>query len=297
MTEPGFGPPGPMPFRLLLDEAMRQTRRHFRAIYPSVAIPVALLATSIGVAQALWFSRATESTGIPASPWSPEVILLTLVYLGVMIVAYNAMQVAAIDALSGRPVSMGRAWRFTAQARVLGTLFLWYAATLISFLCCCFPALYVGPLLSLVPPVMVDEGRFGTDALSRSAELTRHNPERKFLETPLVKIFLLLFVGGLLGYLVGLVVSLPFQIPMWVDMFRSISQGEDIVQRMPRWLWLQVPGQFFNALATTAVHLYVCFGIALLFFDARGRKEGSDLRSQIDSVFPGPPPSPGDRPF
>jgi hypothetical protein len=297
MTEPGFGPPGPMPFRLLLDEAIRQARRHFRAIYPSVAIPVAILATSIGVAQALWFSRVTESAGTLTSPWSPEMILLTVAYLGLLFVAFNAMQVAAIDALSGRPVSMGRAWRFTAQGRVLGTLFLWYAATLLSLICCCFPALYVAPLLSLVPPVMVDEGRFGADALSRSAELTRHNPDRRFLETPLVKVFLLLLVGGLLGYLVGIVVSLPFQIPMWVDMFRSAIRGEDIVQRMPRWLWLQVPGQFLNALAATAVHLYVCFGIALLFFDARGRKEGSDLRSQIDSMFPAPPPSPGEQPF
>ena len=66
---------------------------------------------------------------------------------------------------------------------------------------------------------------------------------------------------------------------------------------MPTWLWLQVPGQFLNALATTAVQLYVCFGIALLFFDARGRKEGSDLRSEIDSMFPGSTPPAGDQPF
>jgi hypothetical protein len=66
---------------------------------------------------------------------------------------------------------------------------------------------------------------------------------------------------------------------------------------MPTWIWLQTPAQFLNALASTAVHLYVCFGIALLFFDARARKEGSDLRSEIDSVFPGAPPPQGERPF
>lgn len=294
MTEPDFGRPGPMPFRLLLDEAIRQARRHFRAIYPSVAIPIAILATAISAAQALWFSRLTRSAGTMPSPFSPGVILLSLAYLGVLVVAYNAMQVAAIDALSGRPVDMKRAWRFTVQGRVLGTLFLWYAATIIS----CCAVLLVGPMLSFVPPVIVDEGRFGIGALRRSTELSFHFPRGRFLESPLVKVFLLLFVGLLLAYAVGLVVSLPFQIPMWIDMFRNAAKGEEIVQRMPTWLWLQTPAQFLNALATTAVHLYICFGIALLFFDARGRKEGSDLRSEIDSMFPAPPAPPaGERPF
>ncbi len=301
MTDPGadshVGHPGPMPFRLLLDEAIRQARRHFRSIYPSAAIPVAILAASISVAQAFWASRFIRSAGTPPSPWNPETIVLTLAYMALLIVAYNAMQVAAIDALSGRQVSMKRAWRFTVQGRVLGTLLLWYVATLASVLCCCFPVLYVAPLLSFVPPVMVDEGAFGTRALSRSAELTRYNPAGRFLDNPLVKVFLLMVVGILLSYVVGLLVSLPFQIPMWIDMFRSAARGEEMAQNLPAWMWLQVPGQFLNALATTAVHLYVCFGIALLFFDARGRKEGSDLRSEIDAMFPGPAPPQGEPPF
>ena len=59
---------------------------------------------------------------------------------------------------------------------------------------------------------------------------------------------------------------------------------------MSRWLWLQVPGNFLAALVRMAVYLYTAFGIGMLFFDVRGRKEGADLRSQIDAVFPGPPP-------
>ena len=39
--------PGPMPFRFLLDEAVWQARRHFRAIYPAIAIPVTILATAV----------------------------------------------------------------------------------------------------------------------------------------------------------------------------------------------------------------------------------------------------------
>jgi hypothetical protein len=294
MVDAFSGRPGPMPFRLLLDEAMRQVRHRFLAIFPAVAIPVAVLATAISVAQALWFSRLRETAGTPRTPeLSPDVIVLTLVYLAVLVVAYNAMQVAAVDALNGRPVDMRRAWRFTVQGRVLGTLFLWYAATFLSILCCCVPVLYVIPLLSFVAAVMVDEGRFGTAALSRSAELARYNPERRFVDNPLVKALAVTFVGILLSYLLGILVSLPFQIPMWVDMFRSAAEGQDMSERMPTWLWLQVPAQFLNALASTAVYLYVCFGIALLFFDTRGRREGTDLRSDIEAMFPAaPPPEP-----
>lgn len=294
MIDAFSGRPGPMPFRLLLDEAIRQARRHFRAMYPAVAIPVALFATAIAVAQAQFFSRLGETGGIPGSPFgSPGVLVLTFVYLAIVVVAYNAMQVAAVGALSGQPVEMKRAWRFTLRGRVLGTILVWYLTVAGSLLCCCLPVLYVAPLLSFVPPVMADEARFGFAALSRSAELARHNPERRFLDTPLVKSLAVTFVGLLLSYALSFLVNLPFQVPMWVDMFRSAASGEDVTGRMGLWMWLQVPAQFLSALASSAVYLYVSFGIALLFFDTRGRKEGSDLQSDIESMFPpAPPPAP-----
>jgi hypothetical protein len=297
MPAPPLQPTGPMPFRLLLDEAMRHARRHFRAIFPSVAIPVAILASAIQAAQARWFSRLAGGLAqAPQSPfafWSPEVLALTLVYSVVLIIAYFTMQVAALDALAGRPVDMARAWRFTVRPRALGTILLWYAATVASLVCCLLPALYVAPLLSFVPPVMVEEGLFGVQALSRSAELTRFNPGRRLQDYPLVKVLVLLLVGMLITYLLGLIVTLPFMLPMWVDMFRKTFAGGDVMQGMSKWIWLQVPAQLLNALASTAVYLYVCFGIALLFNDTRGRKEGTDLRASIDALFPAPsPPAP-----
>lgn len=292
MTDSSYGRPGPMPFRLLLDEAMRQARRHFRAIYPAVALPVAVLATAIPVAQAQWLTGLGESGGIPSSPFGSLGMFAAFVaYLLIVVVAYSAMQVAAVGALCGQPVEMKRAWRFILRGRVLGTIILTDLAVVASVLCCCVPVLYVAPLLSFVPAVMVDEAQFGVPALSRSAELARHNPEGRFLETPLVKALAVSFVGLLLSYAVGLLVSVPFQIPMWVDAIRSGATGQDISERMPLWLWLQVPAQFLNALASSAVYLYVSFGIALLFFDARGRKEGSDLKADIEEMFPATPPS------
>lgn len=294
MSEPFAGPPGPRPFRILLDEAMRLSRQHFRAIYWPVAIPIALVSTLISAAQAFWFSRMVEDIGSTTPTFfSPSVILMTLASILLLTVAYNAMQVAVVDALSGRPVDMGRAWRFTLQARVLGTLVIWYACTIVAFLLCCFPALFVGPLLAFVPQAMVEEGRFGLDALSRSAELTRYNPSRQLGDYPIVKIILLFLVGIAISYVLSLLITLPFQIPMYIDIFRQAASGEEaILERMPFYMWLQVPAQFLNALASTAVYLYISCGTALLFFDTRGRKEGLDLRAAIDTVFGGPPPPP-----
>lgn len=284
--------PGPLPFRVLLDEPLRQARRHFRAIYPAVAIPVTILATAVATAQAVWFSRLKEDLGSLQTPFlNPAYLGLILVYSALLMVAYNTMQMAAIDAVAGRPVDLRRAWRFTVQGRVLGTLTLWYLLTLASLFCCCVPALVVVPLLSFIPPAMADEGRFGFQALSRSAQLTWYFPRDRWWESPLIKVLLLLLVGVLLVYLVGLLVSLPFQLPMYIGMFRKAASGEDIVQGLSSWVWLQVPAQFLSSLVSTAVYLYVCFGIALLFYDTRGRREGSDLRAEIESAFPVEGPS------
>lgn len=294
MIDPVAGPPGPRPFRILLDEAIRLWRQHFRAIYWPVALPIALVATLISALQALWFGRFMEDLGT-AQPtlFSPSVLLMSFAYMLLMVVAYNAMQVAVVDALAGRPVDMGRAWRFTLQLRVLGTLVILYVCIIGSFLCCILPGLYVGPLLAFVPQTMIEEGRFGAGALSRSAELTRYNPSRQLAESPMVKIFLLFLVGIMISYVIAILVALPFQIPMYVDIFRQAASGEDaMLERMPFYLWLQVPAQFLNALASTAVYLYLSCGTALLFFDTRGRKEGIDLRAAIDTVFGGPPPPP-----
>jgi len=286
-------PPGPMPFRLLLDEALRLARRHFRTLYLPVAIPLAVVATTVAALQVSWVTRMMADLEAQRMPFgSPWYWLMTLVYSALIMVAYNALQVGALAAVSGAPVDMRTAWRFTLQGRVLVTLLLWYAVTIGSLFCCCLPVLVVAPLLSFVPAVMADEGRFGFQAISRSIDLNRYRPPGGWSESPLVKVFLLLFVGVLLAYLAGILVTIPFQVPMYVDMFRKAAAGQDIAGRMSSWMWLQVPAQFLNALATTAVYLYVCFGIALLFYDTRGRKEGSDLRAEIESSFPAPPPPP-----
>ncbi|HEV2856556.1 MAG TPA: hypothetical protein VHC97_27460 [Thermoanaerobaculia bacterium] len=281
--------PGPMPFRLLIDEALRQARRHFRILYLPVAVPVAVSSTLVAVTQALWFSRLTASPA--AFGMTPGIYLLALINLGLLMVAFMVLLTGAMDALTGQPIDMKKAWSFALRGRILGTLLLCYVGAIASLFCCCFPALFVVPLLSFVPPVMVAEDRSGFDGISRSSELNLYLPPGGgFFDRPLFKVLLFLLVGLLISYAVGLLVALPFQLPMWIDMFRKAASGEDTLQGMSRWIWLQVPAQFLNALVSTAIYLYIAFGVSLLYFDTRGRKEGSDLRSEIDSVFGGPPP-------
>jgi hypothetical protein len=289
---------GPMSFVVLLDEALGLARAHFRAIFPSVALPVAVLTTLVGVAQAL---------SIPSLLGNPDplallkmivpVVLAALLLTVLSTLATLAGQAAALDAVAGRPVDMSRAWRFAARPPVWGTLLLSFLAVLISFFCCILPVFFVAPLLWFVVPAMAEENRFGLAALSRSAELALFSPPRwpeegflpRALRSPLVKILLLLLVTSLISFVAGLLVALPFQIPMFIHSFRnSLSGQKDFAGAMSLGIWLQVPSQFLSALVRMAVFLYSAFGTALLFSDVRGRKEGIDLRPEIDALFPAP---------
>src|SRR3954447_13283370 len=198
MTDPTLASrPGPMPFFPLLDEALRRTRAYLPAIFPSVAIPLAVLRALLSVAQAL---NVRGQLGHPALDFeqsllqSGEVLLFAVVLGFFSGIAYTAGQAASLDALTGRPIDMKRAWRFALQPKVWGTLFLVGLALGVAFLCCIVPLLFVAPLLSFVVPVMVEEGAFGVAALSRSIELARYNPGRRVSESPIVKLLLVMLV-------------------------------------------------------------------------------------------------------
>ena len=306
MIQNPYVQPAPMPFRFLIDEAVRYARRHFRSIYPVVAIPVALLAAVVAAFQALWFSRLTGSVE-SANPLDLAggcaTIVVAMVLGIVMGFGYAALHVAAIDVVSGRPVDMRRAWAYPFRLAVLGTNILAGLAITAAFILCILPGFYVLPLLSFVLPVMVTESRFGGDALTRSAELTKWSPTGRIMDSALVKALLLLVLLMALSYVLGAMIAIPFQLPMYIDMFRNAAAGQEpSLERMGMWMWLQVPAQFLSALVSVALYLYMSFCTALLFADTRGRKEGTDLRTAFDQVFapqepppvpPVPPVSPG----
>lgn len=286
MTETALSLAQPLPFRVLLDEAMSRVRHHFRQVYLPVALPVAFAAGLMAVAQGLMSVHASGSDPTAALT-SGGLFFLTFGALMVIWgLASGALLVAAVDAVAGRTISMARAWKTMFRPRVLGTLILTWLAYSLGFACCILPGIYLVLALSFVIPVMADEGVFGPAAIGRSQALAGHNPQRRLGADPRLQVFLVVFVGALIGYAVGMVIQLPVVVVQQVLLMRDVSAGKrpDPGELMAAMMWLNVPAQVLSWLAQTAVQLYVSFGLALLFFDVRHRKEGRDLDAAIDAL-------------
>lgn len=282
--------PQPIPFRFLLDEAVRHARRHFKKMYPAVAFPVALLGGAIPLVQAYMFrSMGADGAGGRGSTIVAIVVFsaVMLIWLAAYYLGYAALFVAAVDALAQRPISMRRAWGFVLRPRVFGSLMLTTLAFALGAVLCLVPGIYLGLIFSLTIPVMAEEGLFGTAAMRRSAELTRYNPQRDLDADPRFKVFVIVFVGTLLGWLVGMLVELPMMAIQQVLMLREVAGGRepDPQRLMATLAWVQVPSQMLSMLTQTAFHFYVCFGLVLLFFDVKGRKEGLDLETAIGRLY------------
>jgi uncharacterized membrane protein len=285
----------PVPFPVLLDDAVRWSRRYLRAIYPPIAIPAAVLAGLVAAAQVAWQPTQTMAA---ADPWQSLVrvyaMLAALVpYMLVMSVLYAAMTVAAVDAVAGRAVDVRRALRFVVRPRVLVTQLVVFCLEGVALLFCLFPALYVWPVVRMTVPAMADEGVTGVRAIGRSAELAHHNPGRRFRTSPLLKILALMAVVSVISVLATSVLQLPLMLVQVLVVMRKAASGEDLPGWYSSFLWLQLPLRCLASLIISAVYLYSSFAIALLFFDLRARREGDDLRRAIAGMTARPePPSP-----
>ncbi|HKF42210.1 MAG TPA: hypothetical protein VKG01_03845 [Thermoanaerobaculia bacterium] len=294
----GQGLASTMPFRILVDEAMKLTRRHFRWIYFPVAIPVSLLFAALTVVQLAWMrgiqSALTTRSVLAMAGGCGGVLLAFFVLVVAQSLAYTALAFACTGAVERGRVGMKESWRFVLQLRVMGTLVLVWIALGVSFLFFFFPAIYVGLILSLVTQVMAAEKVFGFAAMRRSSQLVRYNPQRRFLANPKVKIFALFVIAMVISYVVRIVVELPFAVFQGYSAAREVAgRGQvDSAAWMSRMMWTQVPSSILSSLVTTAVGVYTSFGLALLYFDIRRRKEGMDLEAEIDRMSGGPPETP-----
>ena len=273
-----------LPFRVLLDRAMVWTRRYLRSIALPLAVPLAVLNGLLGAVQAgvLQQTLDPESAGSAAATGlTCGMVVLTFAVAAVSYLIYSAVGAAAVDAVAGREVRPWRSLGFVVEPAVFGTLVLAGLLLGVSYLCCIVPILFVGPLLSLTVPAMVEEDRRGFAALGRSAELIRYNPQRRFLANPLTKAFVLLLVSFLISLLVALITTLPFQVAQQWMLFRDMGLADEASPPAAWMLWLQVPGAVVSSFVSIGVGLYAGFGLALLFFDLRKRKEGLDLEAAI----------------
>jgi hypothetical protein len=276
-----------IPFRTLLDHVVVPARRHVRETLVPIGLPVAVMSVATAVYQVRWSQSALVTAPDDlGSFFAGCVVLMLLLALTwfVLGMAFNALTVAAMDAVSGREVRMARAWGFVFRPPVFATLVLVGLLDTLSVCAFVLPALYVVPLLSLTLPAMVDEGLVGFDALRRSAELVRFNPTGRLVHSPWLQVFLLLLVGAVLNYAANLVVQMPFVVVQQLLFLRETFSGPEAADAMRVALWLQLPASLLGALASAVTWLYSAFGICLLFRELRRRKEAPDLEEAVERL-------------
>ena len=277
----------PVSFRFLIDGILEPAKRHFRTVFPPIAMPLAVCGVAATLVQVGWF-RALLGDGDLSQvlPLVGGIFVVLVAIMAAYVLGFTALMVGSLDALAGRPVEMGRAWLFALKPRVFGTLIVVGVANLLSFLLCLLPALYVMPVLAFVLPAMIDEDVYGWAAIRRSAELAHYNPTGRWTDSAWLQILVLQGVGLVITYAVSLTVQMPFLIAQQIYVLRETAAGQmsDPATVMAGTLWLQVPAQITSALATAATWLFFTFGIGLLFREIRRRKEGQDLRSAIDRL-------------
>lgn len=294
----------PLAFRMLLDEAAKWARRSFRALYLPVAVPVAAAQVLLVVVQAVWMgSLFSTSTAAPEAVFGQFAGFgcAVVVFWLVVGLAYSALAAAAVDAAAGRAVSFRSRWLWVLRPKVVGVLFLSAMLAGVGMLFCILPGLFALVALGFLVPVMAEEGLVGLSTLQRSYELARFNPRRRLATLPMAKIAVLLVVGYILSYVASMVVQMPFVVAQQLLILREGIAGSDPAAVFGGGLlWLQVPGALLGSLAQTVVVLYLSMGMALLYFDVRRRREGSDLEAAIDELLgrggapppAGPPPLP-----
>lgn len=274
-------PPGAMPLRELLDQAMRFTRTAGRRLYPALAAVMVLYAAVMVLFQ----------VHLMQALLAEDFVTVCGAYLAILAVApvigmvFAAAHVAALDAVAGRPASIGGGLRFLLKPKRLLTLFGTGVLVVLSYLACLLPALYVGPLLALVLPVMLEEGLTGRAAIERSVRLVGANPLTDFPRNPLVRIAVFLVVAMAISMLGSLVAQVPFEIARQVLFLRGAAAEDPLAAfSSPGALALQGAGGVLGGLVSAAVGLYTAFGMALLFHDTRSRREGADLEAAAAAI-------------
>lgn len=116
-------PAEPIPFRVLLDEAMKLTRHHFGKMYLPVAIPLALLSGLVALFQLQFFQdfRGAGAATPLALGGCVGFFGIMLVWLATSGLSSAVLTAAAVDGAGGRPISMKAKWGFVLRPSTLGT--------------------------------------------------------------------------------------------------------------------------------------------------------------------------------
>ena len=134
-----------VPLHILIDRVVEPARRHAKVTVLPVALPVMAVPLAMVLTQAAWFDvMFTTDPEAMASVAGGGCAFILLTYL-VRSLTFAALTTAAVDAVAGRPVSMGRAWAFVLRPRVLFMLLLVGMASFGSFMMCFLPLVRAAP--------------------------------------------------------------------------------------------------------------------------------------------------------
>ncbi len=279
----------PMPFRVLLDEAMKLTRRHFRQLYWPVALTTAGVYGLFGVVFAGSFGSMMNTD---PEMLRPDHVLASMaagcgagvLMMGVVVFFWLAMMSASLDATARRPAIFGDHLRFWLRPGNWATILLSGLFILLGLFACVVPGLYLILAFAFVALIVYEEKLTGWAACQRSSALVRYNPQGNFLDVPIVKVFVLLFVGYVLSSGLSMVFQLPISILQQVMTFRELGAEATAPVLPTSFFVLQAVAMVLSAFTTTVVQLYQAFGLSLLYLDSRRRQEGSDLEAAIDAL-------------
>jgi len=284
----------PLSMRRLLDLAVEEMRRNFRAIYLWAAVPMALGGLLVGLAQMRLFETfsllgaegSIDGMVGGALFWGIAVLVAVMLYM----ICFVAVMVAAMDALGGRQVAMARAWRTAVRPRIFLTSLVVSLLVLASALACVVPVFYVGPLLCLAIPAVLEEKLTAFEAISRSVELGHFNPSRQLSRYPWLRGLLIYVVWTLISNALSMVVQVPIQLVQQFLTLREGLEGEvaDPLVLMGASAWLQIPATVLGALVAVVGFLYLTFATGLLYCETRRLKEGADLEQAIAHLTEAP---------
>jgi hypothetical protein len=191
-----------------------------------------------------------------------QIAFLPSILIGLLPSAVGARVVA--DVIRGDQPTIAGIWNELTPnvVALIVTGILVVLAVIVGLLLIVIPGIIFGVWFSLTAPVIAIESKRYTAAMGRSRELVRGSWWR---------VFGILLLVGVLTAVASFVVTAPF------------GGGSGTLQPT-------TAGTIAGAVANLVIAPFSALATALLYFDLRLRREGTDLARSIDELGPLPPP-------
>ncbi len=282
----------PQKFSILLDQAVELTRARPWSTLLTVGGTLAAVTALYTLAMAVAFggmtmtSEAELATADLAGPLIGlgAMLIMVPVMLAAQMVGYCVLAVSATRRVFGEEPSLGQCLSAVVRPAFIGTSILAVVMMIISLFFFILPFFVVSALLSLLFPVMLIEGRYGIDAITRSSSLAWRNPGGVLRTAPLLLIMAVHGVFFGISSMLSLAVQLPYQIANQVIVFREALKGDaGDPSAIFGLFWLQVPVAAIATFVSTIAAYYLFHCLALMFRDVREGREATSIAETIQA--------------